>query len=589
MSKKDYTIAGHLIKVLKHMQWCPEEGGYEVKPLRPTKALRSTLLRDKAFTPAFDCVARMTTWVDEKSPLFKNWVNPRALALENTPLWEPLLHRVCLVAKSRKSLKEKTRIIKKLEKQYLKSLHLFLLRLQRDTGKKRAKEFRLHLPIQRLYGRQGDICDLCHIHLRILDAKKNKWIYKARLMQGEQLFLSKDTTSVFSKLNTLTAPTGTPQFPTIDVFSGKGEDGWSYGWMKWLDPPKALKTIRQSAKRQLRGLVLTEAESQSYWYSAGCLAAVSIAFGFEDLHFYNMAVTRQAHDNTLAPVPIDLERFFVPLESLNLTGIVQKNNKMSPAFTEHPTWMSAAGWRFGFCYTDNRLSRSRPMPSRQRMLAQENYALVVNPQGEMGYRSYVPAFLRGLFDAWLLVLLHRTELRDFMAQAFLGAKITQFQRPPFQYMIHMWKAMYGNAQKDKRGAIRALSRDEKRSIDEFEKPSYYLELGTRKKLRKVAIKETEAKGIYPSPPVVIRHRKPSWEILSTRRISMPRLGHHILDALRPLVSKKKVIHVEDSKYGVSGSYGKAHLDLCFEWHEAKGYVKYRSCADGSIDCAVVDM
>ncbi|MEV6379569.1 DUF6624 domain-containing protein [Streptomyces sp. NPDC051773] len=257
--------------------------------------------------------------------------------------------------------------------------------------------------------------------------------YKPRPADGELLFLAPED-SVFALLNSLPPVTGPVVLPVLRCTAGSGPDRRDYTWQEWIEPPSQWGPIRSTPGRRLDGTRLGRRRAEQLWHRAGSLAAAAFRFGIADLAEGNILCgTRDGQPEPLL-YPVDMEIFLSPLPRLYDTGLVADTgagDHHHPGLENQPRWCTLDGPVAHFTeHPDGGLRLTR----RTRPCARgRTRTVVADTLGRTGYGPYLPAFLRGMFDAWTLMCRHHDVIRSFLTRAGRERHVRVLLKPTAAY------------------------------------------------------------------------------------------------------------------------------------------------------------
>ncbi|MFF9041773.1 DUF4135 domain-containing protein [Streptomyces sp. NPDC014892] len=257
--------------------------------------------------------------------------------------------------------------------------------------------------------------------------------YKPRPADGELLFLAPED-SVFALLNSLPPVTGPVVLPVLRCTAGTGPDRRDYTWQEWIEPPSQWGPIRSAPGRRLDGTRLGRRQAERLWHRAGSLAAAAFRFGITDLAEGNILSGTRADLPEPLLYPVDLEIFLAPLPRLYDTGLVADTaagDHHHPGLEDRPRWCTLDGPVAHFAeHPDGGVRlvrRSRPCARTQ------TRTVVADTLGRTGYGPYLPAFLRGMFDAWTLMCRHHDVIRSFLLRAGRERHVRVLLKPTAAY------------------------------------------------------------------------------------------------------------------------------------------------------------
>ncbi|MFJ8695667.1 DUF4135 domain-containing protein [Streptomyces roseolilacinus] len=312
-------------------------------------------------------------------------------------------------------------------------LDLFLRRLARDATGPWFDRPSLRLPVTGVEAQDGETHNGRRRVLRVRLGGGGSIAYKPRPAGGEPLFLAPDD-SVFALLNALPPASGAVRLPVLRCTPGSGPDGREYTWQEWLEPPAQWGVIRRSPASRLYGTRLGRRQARRFWHRAGAFTAAAFRFGLADLGEGNvLAGTRPGEPEPLLH-PVDLEVFLTPLRRLYDTGLVADT---AAGDHHHPGLEDRARW----CTVDGPVAHFAERPGgglrlvrRRRPCARAGTRTVVaDTEGRTGYGPYLPAFLRGMFDAWTLMSRHHETVRAFLDRAAQDRYVRVLLKPTAAY------------------------------------------------------------------------------------------------------------------------------------------------------------
>ncbi|MFD8478427.1 DUF4135 domain-containing protein [Kitasatospora sp. NPDC059673] len=378
-------------------------------------------LADARFVPLHEVLRRIDAWSARADA---RRVDPQVLRLENADLFGPLLAET-LAACLDQPPGRAAAFADRRAGQYLDFLTLFLERLARD----RPSGHR----VTGLWANGEETHNGGQRVLRVEFADGGRLAYKPRPANGEILFLATEG-SVFALLNSLPPAACPIRLPTMRSWAGSGPDRACYSWQEWIEPPDEWGVLRADGGFSLRGAVLDPGAAARYWHRAGSLAAAAFAFGIADLIGGNVLIGQRPEDGEPLPFPVDLEAYFADLKRLFETGLL-----FDPAVSaQHHTGLeNVARW----CDVDGPATCWRPQPDGSLRLERrtlplartETRAVVGDTEGSAGYGPYLPAMLRGMFDAWTLMCRNRARLAEFIGERAAGHLLRVIARPTAEY------------------------------------------------------------------------------------------------------------------------------------------------------------
>ncbi|GAA3021412.1 hypothetical protein GCM10020229_35760 [Kitasatospora albolonga] len=380
-------------------------------------------LSDPRFAPLHEALRRIDAWSAQAAAEARQ-VEPRLLRPENAEVFGPLLTEAleaCVAGPAERAAASTAERVG----QYLEFLTLFLERLARDQPADRR--------VTGLWAHGEETHNGGQRVVRVEFADGGRLAYKPRPATGELLFLATEG-SLFALLNQLPPMAGEIRLPTMRVRQGSGPGRPDHSWQEWIEPPQAWGVLRAEGPLSLRGAVLEPGVADRYWHRAGSLAAAAFAFGITDLIGGNVLIGQRPEDGEPLPYPVDLESYFGAVERLFGTGLIA-----DPAVSthHHAGLESLPRW----CEPDGPATCWHPQPDgslrlerRTRSLTRtETRAVVGDTGGRVGYGPYLPALLRGMFDAWTLMCRHRPRIAEFIGERAAGHVVRVIARPTDEY------------------------------------------------------------------------------------------------------------------------------------------------------------
>ncbi|MFJ8649397.1 DUF4135 domain-containing protein [Streptomyces sp. NPDC093546] len=312
-------------------------------------------------------------------------------------------------------------------------LDRLLERLARDAAGPWFDQPSLRLPVTGLEAQDGETHNGRRRVVRVRMSGGGSIAYKPRPAGGEPLFLDPHD-SVFALLNTLPPASGAIRLPVLRCTPGSGPDGREYTWQEWLEPPVQWGVVRRSPGLRLSGTRLGRRQARRFWHRAGALAAAAFRFGIADLGEGNvLAGTRPDEPEPLLH-PVDVEVFLTPLRRLYDTGLVadtDAGDHHHPGLEDRARWCTVDGPVAHF--TEGPGGRLRLVRRRRPCARAETRTVVADTEGRTGYGPYLPAFLRGMFDAWTLMSRHHGTIRAFVDGAARDRYVRVLVKPTAAY------------------------------------------------------------------------------------------------------------------------------------------------------------
>ncbi|WP_326769735.1 type 2 lanthipeptide synthetase LanM [Streptomyces sp. NBC_01591] len=392
--------------------------------------LIAQILTQPRFAPLLALLTSLDVWCRGARRRHRSFVAPELLTVGNAELFGPLVAEVftgCAAAPDTPPDPNPNREDNGDEepwtrrgRQYQDFLDLFLRRLRRDLRSSWFDDPALCPPLTELRAHGAESHNGGQRVLRLRMAGGGRVAYKPRPTGGEALFLAESVPdapkSVFGLLNTLPPVSGQVQLPLLRQRSGRGRDRRAYSWQEWIEPPAHWGTLRRSTGLRLAGTRLGRREAPRFWHRAGSLAAACFGFGIADLGEGNLLTGTRPGATAALLYPVDLEIFLLPLRRLHDTGLIADPDG---AGHHHPGMENSARW----CTVDGPAAyftagrggglelRTRSAPCAR----SETRNVVAETNGRTGYGPHLPAFLRGMFDAWTLMCRNQGRLNELIA------------------------------------------------------------------------------------------------------------------------------------------------------------------------------
>ncbi|MFJ1614494.1 DUF4135 domain-containing protein [Streptomyces sp. NPDC088249] len=397
-------------------------------------------LTQPRFTPLLALLTDLDTWCRAARRRHRSHVAPDVLTVGNAELFGPLITEVftgCAAAPGARPAAGpcgdsgstgtadgerdgRERRWERRGRQYLDFLDLFLRRLRRDLRSSWFDDASLHPPLAELRAHGAESHNGGQRVLRLRMAGGGCVAYKPRPAGGEALFLAEGTPgtprSVFGLLNSLPPASGPVQLPVLHHRSGRGRDRHSYSWQEWIEPPAQWGTLRRSPRLRLLGTRLGPREAARFWHRAGSLAAACFGFGIADLGEGNLLAGTRPGATAALLYPVDLEIFLSPVRRLHDTGLIADPDGTGhhhPGMEDSARWCTVDGPAAYF--TSGGEGGLELRPRRTPCARSDTRNVVAETTGRTGYGPHLPAFLRGMFDAWTLMCRNRRRLNEVIA------------------------------------------------------------------------------------------------------------------------------------------------------------------------------
>lgn len=341
-----------------------------------------------------------------------------AVSIDNGELHAPVLRdalQICLAAR---------RVgprLRELGDRHRAFLALFLRRLARDQRAGVLAGQGYHGPVQALWANPEETHNGRQSVLRVQFERGGALAYKPRPADSEIAFLAQapvadgEPRSVFARLNRLPAASGPIALPTLRVFHGRGRDRAGYLWQEWIEPPRAYARWAGAGVHATR---LSPRRSRRFWHRAGALSAACFGFGLVDLGPGNVLCGER--DGEACLIAVDLEVCLFPVRRLEDTGLVtgERDRGHYPAGLERSLRGESEGP--GLAFFAEADGRQRLRATARPWRRSQARALVADRAGRIGYGAYPLEFLRGMFDLWMLVQVHREQVLRDLRRAVRG-------------------------------------------------------------------------------------------------------------------------------------------------------------------------
>ncbi|GAB3985490.1 hypothetical protein GCM10029978_098460 [Actinoallomurus acanthiterrae] len=519
------------------------------------------------FAPVLDLLDRIDAWCRPAAGRLAAVIAPDVLSVTNAELFGPVVAEAFTLCAARRG----TDVVPGRWAWFAAFLDLFGERLEGDLRGSWFEEPEFAPPVTALWAHDAETHNGGARVLRLRMEGGGRVAYKARPTGGEALFLAEcrtgeggfpegPPTSVFALLNELPPASGEIRLPVLRC---RSDGDRAHSWQEWIEPPAQWGTIRRSEDDDLRldGTLLDPAEAPRFWHRAGSLTAACFGFGIGDLGEGNiLAGARAAADEPLL-YPVDLEVFFAPVARLYDTGLVPDTLHGG---THHAGLENVARW----CGVDGPAACFLPAPGGglRLVLPREPFArartrsVVADRLGNTGYGRYLPAFLRGMFDAWTLMCVHRDRVRRVLADASAGRFVRVLTRPTAEYAeaLNSWPPAGENV----------FGREELEQLARLDVP-YFFRAADGGPLLVVdppsSVREVESTIGELRPPAV----------RGGENLDLAGLGVALRDAVEHVFGDVAEHTVSDSRYGVRLRLsGPDAGEVGFDWPQAGRRVTY---------------
>ncbi|MEV0408107.1 DUF6624 domain-containing protein [Actinoallomurus sp. NPDC050550] len=531
------------------------------------------------FAPLLGLLDHIDTWCRTAAGRFAAVIAPDVLSVTNAELFGPVVSEAftaCAAARG-------TDVVPARWAWFAAFLDLFGDRLESDLRRSWFEEPEFAPPVTALWAHDAETHNGGARVLRLRMEGGGRVAYKPRPTGGEALFLAESRTggqgfpegppaSVFALLNELPPASGEIRLPVLRCRSdadGDADGDRTHSWQEWIEPPAQWGTTRRSEDGGLclEGTLLDPAEAPRFWHRAGSLTAACFGFGIGDLGEGNILAGARATDDEPLLYPVDLEVFFAPVERLYDTGLVPDTLHGG---THHAGLENVARW----CGVDGPAACFLPAPGgglrlvlpREPFARERARSVVADRLGNTGYGRYLPAFLRGMFDAWTLMCVHRDRVRHLLADASAGRFVRVLTRPTAVYAeaLNSWSPAGGNADGTVFGP-RELEQLARLDVPYFFRAAHGGPLLVVEPPSSVHEAESTIGELWP-PAAAVRRGE---------NLDLAGLGVALRDAVEHVFGDVVEHTVTDSRYGV-----RLHLsgpdtgEVGFDWPQAGRRVTY---------------
>ncbi|QNP76209.1 DUF4135 domain-containing protein [Streptomyces roseirectus] len=536
-------------------------------------------LTDPRFTPFLALLDRLDTWCADAARRYSDVISEGVLKITDGDIFGPVACEAFVACATGGPHYTRERVAEWAARCEA-FLTLFLDRLQRDVKSNWPRNPAFRGPVVGLWTHGEETHNGRQRVLRLDCAGGGRIAYKPRPADGELLFTAQPETgpptSVFGLLNQAPPASGEIRLPTLACWPGSAP---GYLWQEWIEPPAQWAPIRADGPWRLTGTRLTPAEAARFWHRAGSLTAAAFAFGITDLIGGNVVTGTRPGDPEPLLHPIDLEIYLCQVNRLHDTGLLYDPGADTPqhhvGLETTARWCSAEGppvcWR---AEPGGALALHRRHAAHART---ETRTVVADTEGRAGYGPYLPAMLRGMFDAWTLMCRRRPEIRDFLTAHAPGRHVRVLRRPTFQYydaLVPRWLSGGGAAPHPATPDVR-FDRAELAQLRRMDVPYFVRSLGGGPVL-----------AVAPPPqpfttiPVAARPApEAGWPplpgLLDGANLTLAGLGVALRDAAEHVFDDVPDLDVTDEAHGVRlrlHSPGEGHVS--FDWPQTGRRVTY---------------
>ncbi|MGW4796230.1 DUF6624 domain-containing protein [Nonomuraea sp. NPDC004297] len=540
-------------------------------------------LQDRRFTPLLTLLARLDGWCASAARRYPAVIAPGVLDITNADVFGPVVSEAFVACATGRPHHARVRVAEWAARCEA-FLTLFLDRLLRDMSASWPGAPAFRGPVVGLWAHGEETHNGRQRVLRLDCAGGGRVAYKPRPASGELLFTACGDgdgdggapASVFELLNRAPAASGEVRLPVLSCWSGT-EPG--YLWQEWIEPPAQWGPIRTSETWRLSGTRLTPREAVRFWHRAGSLAAAMFAFGISDMIGGNVVTGSRPGEREPLLYPIDLEVYFCRVPRLYDTGLLYDP---SAEVEQHHVGLESTP---RFCGPEGAPVCWRAGPAgalvlhrRRRSLARdETRTVVADVEGRAGYGPYLPAMLRGMFDAWTLTCRRRPAIRRFLATAAPGHHVRVLRQHTYRYfdaLLPRWLSGGGAAPVPAEPGVR-FDRAELDQLRRMDVPYFVRSLDGGPVLRVEPPPEPFGTARVAARPEPEGGWPPLPELLDGTNLQLAGLGVALRDAVEHVFDDVTEHVVTDESLGVRlHLQSPAEGQVGFDWPEVGRRVTY---------------
>ncbi|MFJ6613893.1 DUF4135 domain-containing protein [Streptomyces sp. NPDC091289] len=542
-------------------------------------------LRDRRFAPLLSLWYRLDAWCVSSGQRYSAVVSAGILDITNADIFGPVVSEAFVACAAGRPHYAHDRVAEWAER-CEEFLTLFLDRLQRDMDACWPDEPAFRGPVVGLWAHGEETHNGRQRVLRLDCAGGGRVAYKPRPASGELLFTASTGTasstgtgtpgSLFDLLNHAPTASGEVRLPVLACWPG-AEPG--YLWQEWIEPPAQWGPIRASGPWKLTGTRLTPRESGRFWHRTGSLTAAMFAFGITDMIGGNVVTGHRPGDPEPLLYPIDLEIYFCRVPRLYDTGLLHdataEVDQHHVGLERTARWCSAEGPPV--CWTAQPTGALRLHRRRRSLARDETRNVVADTDGRTGYGPYLPAMLRGMFDAWTLMCRQRPAIGEFLSTAIAGHYVRVLRQPTFRYfdaLVPRWLSG-GGATPHPADPDVHFDRAERDQLRRMDVPYFVRSLEGGPVLRVEPPPRPFGTGRVAARPEPEGGWPPLPELLEGANLTLAGLGVALRDAVEHVFDDVTDHVIADAALGVrlhlqSPSEGR----VAFDWPEAGRRITY---------------
>ena len=515
------------------------------------------VLGHATFRPVVKTIVALDSWCKTMVEKHAERVKPGVLAITNTDLFGPLLSEIFTVCAFTHAARAASRAAHR-RRQLTRALEIFLERLDSDMACSWIDEPAFEGPVTGVSACGAETHNGGSRVLRVTLQGGAVVAYKPSPARGDALFSARhslgDEPSTFGLINDLAD--GRFRLPQLHCWRGAGYDSHDYLWQEWVSAPAQMAPLTP----RLSGPVVEPDVAAEMWRDAGALAAVCFAFGIGDLIEGNVLVGPNGPDGRLRYVPVDIEVYFSDIQRLWGTGLIPGPDDAlhHVGFEDRQRECGVdAPWAYLDFDGDDapRICRIRKPWARG-----ETRTVVTDSNGNVGYSAYLPQFLRGAFEAWVLLNGQRDRIARNLAAHRRDNRIRVVPRPTAVYDDELQRRLFTP---DKSPELE-FTKDEQNQLHNGDVPYFFVSAQGGSLLKQATRGDTTTRfrvagDDVPRPCVI-----PSEDALHGRAWDMTGFGVFVRDAVEYARANVPVAAWADHDEDVS-------IDL---WDIACGQVRF---------------
>ncbi|SFL35564.1 protein of unknown function [Streptomyces pini] len=536
-------------------------------------------LRDGRFAPLLEMLETLDGWCVSAARRHATVVAPGVLDVVNADLFGPVVSEAFVACATGRARYARDRV-PEWAARCEAFLTLFLDRLQRDMSTCWPDTPAFRGPVVGLWTHGEETHNGRQRVLRLDCAGGGRVAYKPRPASGELLFTacggSGPPASVFELLNNSPKASGEVRLPVLTCWSGARP---GYLWQEWIEPPAQWGPIRSFGAWRLTGTRLSPREAVRFWHRTGSLTAAMFGFGVTDLIGGNVVTGSRPGEREPLLYPIDLEIYFCRVARLYDTGLLYDRtaevDQHHVGLEATPRWCSAEGPPV--CWHEDPDGTLRLYRRRRPYARAETRTVVADTGGRAGYGPYLPAMLRGMFDAWTLMCRQRPALRRFLSAATAGHYVRVLRQPTFRYfdaLVPRWLSGGGAAPVPAEADVR-FDRAELDQLRRMDVPYFVRSLEGGPVLRVEPPPRPFATARVAARPEPEGGWPPLPELLECSNLVLAGLGVALRDAVEHVFDDVTEHAVTDESLGVRlHLQSPAEGQVGFDWPEAGRRITY---------------